>query len=304
MPALNVRLDSGTGVVIRGAVSKAIFRPDLNAFSANGTFGFNGQGVTSGPLLAISTGNRSIRPTESWNYDLSAEWYFDDVGSLTAAAFIKDISGIVSTGTSINTYTSPSGVTEDVLVTGPSNELSGTLKGFELAYQQTYDFLPGLLSGLGVQASYTYVDGGDFSNPNLQDAGSPSIANGILPLNASPFVEFQPLAGISEHTINGTIFYEKGPISARAAYNWRSEFLVTPRDDLFPFSPVWQESGGQLDASLFYTVNENVKLGVQGVNLLDEVTKLSTVLDYDGTRAISAAFRNDRRYTFIARFNF
>jgi TonB-dependent receptor len=260
--------------------------------------------VTEGPLLGIRTGNRGIRPTESWNYDLSAEWYFDDVGSITVAGFIKDIEGIVSTGTNIQTYTSPSGVTQDVIVTGPSNELSGTLKGFEIAYQQTYDFLPGLLSGLGAQLSYTYVDGADFKNPNLQDAGSPSIANGQLPLNGSPFVEFQPLAGISEHTINATVFYEKGPISARAAYNWRSDFLVTPRDDLFPFSPTWQESGGQLDASIFYSVNDNIKLGVQGVNLLDEVTRLSTVLDYDGTRAISAAFRNDRRYTFIARFNY
>ena len=40
------------------------------------------------------------------------------------------------------------------------------------------------------------------------------------------------------------------------------------------------------------------------MNLLDQVTKLSTVIDYDGTRVLSAAFRNDRRYTFLARFNF
>lgn len=304
LPAFNVRLDSGTGIVIRGAVSKAISRPDLNTFGANGTFGFNRLGVTSGPLLAITTGNRNIRPVESWNYDLSAEWYFDDVGSITVAGFIKDISGIVSQGTNIVSYTSPSGVTEDVLVSGPSNELEGTLKGFEIAYQQTWDFLPGLLGGFGGQFSYTYVDGSDFSNPSLQDPGTPSIANGFLPLNASPFVEFQPLAGISEHTINATVFYERGPFSARAAYNWRSAFLLTARDDLFPFSPIWQEAGGQLDASIFYDVTENIKVGVQGVNLLDQVLKQSAVIDYDGTRVTSAAFRNDRRYTFIARFSF
>ena len=40
------------------------------------------------------------------------------------------------------------------------------------------------------------------------------------------------------------------------------------------------------------------------MNLLDEVTTLSTVVDYEGTRMISNAFRNDRRYTFLARFNF
>ncbi|QZD93474.1 TonB-dependent receptor [Qipengyuania xiapuensis] len=303
LPAFNIRLDSGTGWVIRGAVSKAISRPDLNLFNAGGTLGFSGN-VDSGPLLSIRTGNRNLRPIESWNYDLSAEWYFDDVGSLTAAFFIKDIEGIVQNGLGLVNYTAPSGLSQDVIINGPANDINGTLKGFEVAYQQTYDFLPGLLSGLGSQFSYTYVDGGDFPNPNISSIGSPSVNSDGAPINAGPFVAQLPLAGISEHTVNATVFYEKGPLSARAAYNWRSEFVVTVRDDLFPFSPIYQESGGQLDASIFYSLTENIKLGVQGVNLLDEVTQLSTVVDYDGTRVNSAAFRNDRRYTFIARFNF
>ena len=99
-------------------------------------------------------------------------------------------------------------------------------------------------------------------------------------------------------------FYEKGPVSARVAYNWRSAFLLTPRDDIFPFSPIWMEDTGQLDASLFVSVTDNIKLGVQGVNLLDEVTRTSQVIDFDGTRAVRSAFRNDRRYTFLARFEF
>ena len=94
------------------------------------------------------------------------------------------------------------------------------------------------------------------------------------------------------------------PVAARAAYNWRSAFLITPRDDIFPFSPIWQEAGGQLDASIFFSVTENVKLGVQGVNLLDEITTTSQVVDFSGTRFTRSAFRNDRRYTFIARFDF
>ncbi|HAU21239.1 MAG TPA: TonB-dependent receptor, partial [Erythrobacter sp.] len=114
----------------------------------------------------------------------------------------------------------------------------------------------------------------------------------------------QPLAGLSKHTINGTIFYEKGPLAMRAAYNWRSAFLVTPRDDIYPFSPIWQESTGQLDASIFYSVTDYLKLGVQGVNLLDEVTRTSQIVDFDGTRFTRSAFRNDRRFTFIARFDF
>jgi len=100
------------------------------------------------------------------------------------------------------------------------------------------------------------------------------------------------------------IFYEKGPLSMRAAYNWRSDFLITPRDDIFPFSPIWQESGGQLDASIFVTVNKQLKLGIQGVNLLDSVTRTSQVVDFSGTRITRSAFRNDRRFTFLARFDF
>jgi len=289
-------------VVIRGAVSRAISRPDLNTFIASGTFSAAGNPNT-GPLLGLSTGNRGIRPVESWNYDLSAEWYFADVGSLTAAAFVKDIEGIVTIGTGVQTYTAPSGTSADVIITGPANDISGTLKGFEIAYQQSYDFLPGLLGGLGSQFSYTYVDGSDFPNPEISGIGSPSVA-GVGPLNGGPFVGLQPLAGISEHTINATVFYEKGPLAMRAAYNWRSEFLLTPRDDIFPFSPIFQDSTGQLDASIFYDVTEFLKIGVQGVNLLDEVTTTSQVIDFDGTRVTRSAFRNDRRFTFIARFKY
>ncbi|MDP2131768.1 MAG: TonB-dependent receptor [Erythrobacter sp.] len=303
LPSFNIRYDTGTGIVIRSAVSKGISRPDLNLFNAGGVLGFSGR-VTDGPLLSIATGNRNLRPTEAWNYDLSAEWYFSAVGSLTAALFVKDIKGIVSSGSGLVNYTTLGGASEDVIINGPANDISGTLKGVELAYQQTYDFLPGLLSGLGSQFTYTYIDGGDFPNPNISGIGSPSVNSSGQPLNNGPFSGQLPLAGISKHTLNATLFYEKGPLSMRAAYNWRSDFLVTQRDDLFPFSPIFQEAGGQLDGSIFYSVTENIKLGVQGVNLLDETTRLSTVIDFDGTRPISAVFRNDRRYTFIARFNF
>lgn len=296
LPSFNAKLDVGSGVLFRFAVSKGISRPDLALFRAGGTIGNNTGDLAAsgtlenGPLFQIFTGNRNVRPVVSWNYDLSAEWYFDDVGSLTVSGFVKDISGIVTGGVTIVDYPSATGDLP-VEVNGPSNGLAGTLKGVEIAYQQTFDFLPGLLSGFGTQLTYTYVDGGDFVNPDL--AG-----------NRGSFASRQPLAGISKSTINATLFYEKGPLSARAAYNWRSDFLITPRDDIFPFSPIWQESSGQLDASVFYAVTDHIKLGVQGVNLLDTVTRTSQVIDFDGTRLTRSAFRNDRRFTFLARFDF
>jgi len=297
LPSFNALLDTGNGLLFRFAVSKGLTRPDLAAFRSGGAIGDNtgdlvaDQSLDTGPLFQLFTGNRNLRPVESWNYDLSVEWYFDRVGSLTLAGFVKDISGIVDNGADVVNFISPTGVALDVEVNGPANRQDGQLKGVEIAYQQTYDFLPGLLSGLGTQLTYTYVDGGDFTNTNLAN-------------NQGPFAAFQPLAGISEHTVNATLFYEKDWFSARAAYNWRSDFLITPRDDIFPFSPIWGEETGQLDASIFVTVKDGLKLGVQGVNLLDEVFRTSQVIDFDGTRVQRSAFRNDRRFTFLARFDF
>lgn len=309
LPSLNAKLDFGNGWLVRGAVSKGISRPDLQLFRASVPIGDNTDALRdsgtleSGPLFAAQTGNRNLRPIESTNYDLSVEWYWDDVGSLTASVFWKDIEGFVNTGFSAVNYTADSGQSLDVLIQGPVNDQDGTLSGFELTYQQTYDMLPGLLSGLGSQITYTYVDGSDFSNPNLASFGQSSV-NNTGDLGASTFADLQPLAGISEDTINATVFYEYGPWALRTAYNWRSDFLITPRDDIFPFSPIWQESTGQLDASAFYTVNEYFKIGVQGVNLLDEITETTQVVDFDGTRITRSAFRNDRRFSVLGRFTF
>ena len=297
LPSFNARLDLGRGMLLRMAVSKGISRPDLSSFRTGGAIFDNtgdlrsGGTLETGPLFQIFTGNRLLRPIQAWNYDLSAEWYFSRVGSLTLALFAKDFKGLVNEGAVVRSFTSPSGVTTDVEVNGPANSDDGLLKGFELAYQQTYDFLPGPLSGLGAQLIYTYVDASDFNNSTLG-------------AEQSPFSSGLPLAGVSKHTVNAVLFYEKGPISARAAYNWRSAFLQTPRDVIFPFSPIYGESTGQLDASIFFSVNKHVKLGIQGVNLLDEVTRTSQVVDFDGTRATRSAFRNDRRFTFLARFDF
>jgi TonB-dependent receptor len=297
LPSFNAKLDVGGGLLFRVAAAKAISRPDLGAFRTGGAIFDNtndlraGGTLETGPLFQIFTGNRLLRPIRSWNFDLSAEWYFDRVGSLTLALFAKDLKGLVNDGAVVRTFTSPSGVSTDVEVNGPDNSDNGLLKGFELAYQQTYDFLPGPLRGLGSQLTYTYIDASDFNNPTLGAA-------------QSPFSAGLPLAGISKHTANAVLFYEYGRLSARAAYNWRSAFLQTPRDVIFPFSPIYGESTGQLDASVFFTVHDRLKIGVQGVNLLDEVTRTSQVIDYDGTRATRSAFRNDRRFTFLARFDF
>jgi outer membrane receptor protein involved in Fe transport len=113
-----------------------------------------------------------------------------------------------------------------------------------------------------------------------------------------------PLQGLSEHNFNIAGFYEKGPIQARLAYSWRSEFVLTVRDVITPFAPIVNEATGQLDGSLFIDLSDNWKIGVQGVNLTNEVTQTSQVLNNDLLQAGRSWFMNDRRYTLILRATF
>ena len=302
LPSLNVRFDLTDTFLMRAAVSKGISRPDLADYATGGVFYDNTNTLRdagtleTGPLFAVNTGNRLLEPIEAWSYDLAAEWYFADVGQFTFSLFYKDFEGLISQGATLRTFTGESTPATDVEVRGPSNLEDASMWGYELTYQQVLDFLPGPFSGLGVQATYTYVDASDLKTQENQ-------------VVRQPFAADLGLRGISEDTLNLVVFYETDVWSARLAYNWRSEYLITPRDDIFPFSPIYHEDTGQLDGSIFYNFAnlgffEEFQVGLQVVNLLDEVTQTSQIIDYDGSRYPRSAFRNDRRYTLAARFRF
>ena len=102
---------------------------------------------------------------------------------------------------------------------------------------------------------------------------------------------------------NATLFYEKGPISLRAAYTWRSKFLLTASDVIFPYFPIYNASEGHLDASAFLEVLKGLRIGVQAVNLNNEVTKTLQQYTTAGALGPRSYFISDRRYSFILRGN-
>lgn len=291
LPSLNLKLGVSDDVIIRLAGSKVLTRPDNANIRNFLTIGLEGSELTA------QAGNPFLRPATAWQFDASVEWYFAPVGSLTFNAFYKDIKNFFFQDIFTRQVTS-NGITKDVLVRGPANfDENGKIKGFELAYQQTYDFLPKPLDGFGVAANYTYIESQGLPNTFL-NAGDPSNVSTVPPGNL-------PLEQLSKHNVNATVFYEKGPISVRAAYNWRSRFLLTAADVIFPYFSIFNESTGQLDGSIFFNVNRNIRVGVQGVNLLDEVTR--TTQAYTGDPDVLAPrsfFMNDRRFSFIVRGNF
>lgn len=156
------------------------------------------------------------------------------------------------------------------------------------------------MDGFGVQANYTYIDSEGVSQSTLSSTDPDVAAGRVANIDAS----LLPLQGLSEHNFNLVGFYEKGPLELRLAYNWRSEFLLTVRDVIVPFAPIMNEDTGQLDGSIFYRVTDNFRIGVQGVNLTNEITRTSQVLNDDLLRTGRSWFMNDRRFTFVARASF
>jgi len=294
LPSANLKFGLTNDIVFRLAASRGIARPSLAD-----TRNFLTQSLDSNGGVTTTSGNPFLKPITSDNFDATLEWYFagNGLGSITIDGFIKNIHNYIYNNTLARDITS-NGVTETVLVRGPANfNGTGKVRGFEIAYNQVYDFLPGLLSGFGLSANYTYVTSSGIPN---------SFLNGGSPTNTpSTGVSGNlPLAQLSKHTINIQPFYEKGPVSIRVAYNWRSKFLLTESDVIFPYFPIWNDKTGTLDASAFFTISPALKVGVQAQNLTNEVTKTLQQYTLDGRLAPRSYFMNDRRFSFIVRGTF
>lgn len=267
LPSLNLRAFLTDTLQARFAVSRAILRPEMYQLQpfTNLAINFEPDGVTLNPTTPYTGtgGNPNLEPLKATNYDFSLEWYFAPTGSITFAAFHKDLKDYIFSGSSTETFTN-GGVTNDFLITRYTNGDKGKIDGFELAYQQFYDFLPGPLSGFGVQANFTYVDSSGGRNTS-QDILDP-IQNGAAGAEL-------PLEGLSRTSYNAALLYEKYGISARLAYNWREEYLMTTSAANVN-APVWASDYGQLDGSIFYNLTSEVKIGIQSTNILNERTVL------------------------------
>ncbi|HKO71914.1 MAG TPA: TonB-dependent receptor [Bradyrhizobium sp.] len=295
LPSLNLKFALSRDLILRFAASKDFARPSLADIRNFLNIGFD----QSSNTLTATAGNPLLKPITSNNYDATVEWYFGGsrVGSLTFDVFYKSIKNYIFQQV-VGRDITIGGVTQPVAIRGPANFTgSGKVKGFEISYTQTFDFLPEYLNGLGISANYAYVKSKGVPNSFL-NGGAPTS----IPPIGSGFT--LPLAQLSKHTINIEPFYEKGPISVRLAYNWRSKFLLTESDVIFPYFPIFQRAYGTLDASAFYQLTPFMKIGIQAQNLTNSVTKTDQMFTTGGLLGPRSQVMQDRRYSFIVRGTF
>ena len=303
LPSLNLRFDVNDKLLFRFAASRAISRPDFASLRNYVSLSFNN---SNGTFEARSS-NPYLKPIRADQFDVTAEWYFADVGQLTLTGFYKELKDVIIDNSGFTRNFANNGVDYDLQLTGPANaDGKSTVKGLELAYQQTYDFLPGALSGLGAQASFTYIKAGEvqISSPDFRPTGdaTPNEGDGYQPVvEVTGLYDSLPLPQLSKYNYNLSVFYDKYGLQARLAYSWRSKYLLNNRDCCFPFLPVYAKATGTLDGSIFVTVNEQFKVGVQVINLLDETTKTTYLLNGDGLEAPRSYFKTDRQISATAR---
>lgn len=282
LPSLNLRLHATDDIAIRFAASEAIWSPSFSDLQAkriitNGTK----DGVTTVETIddvkfsQDQYTNPSLAPMTATQFDLSAEWYFDGNGGMAhLALFYKDVDDFFRRDNVVSQAENPNGITVPVDGTLYTNIGSGEISGAEIGFSKFFDSLPAPFDGLGIQASYTYID---------SKAKIPASATGVSPIDTDGSAYGQmPIDQLSKDSFNVIGLYEKDNFSARLAYTWRSEYLITWGGNGFDpdFAdgsgkariPVYNDDYGQLDASISYTFLDNYTVTAEATNLLKEKT--------------------------------
>ncbi|MDO6641884.1 TonB-dependent receptor [Shewanella sp. 5_MG-2023] len=290
LPSLNLNYAINEEMIGRFAVSRTMTRPRFDSLNPR-TQIFEQQWDTA----SGSAGNAQLKPLQSNNIDLSYEWYFNESGMFSAALFYKDMSDFEETVIVPYHYKDvreeydlesadlllpfdenrTPGDEDDCMplrqvagffdqwkiecdvanVSTVTNGKGADIKGLELAYSQNYDFLPGLLSGLGLSMNYTFQE----SESEAQRIGATDIFLKPLPQPYTP-----------KHSVNTTVYWEKNGIQLRLAHRFNDEQLVNRG---LVGGATWQESTSRLDFSSSYDITKNLSITFQALNLTDDTNR-------------------------------
>ncbi|MFS0849258.1 TonB-dependent receptor [Novosphingobium panipatense] len=255
LPSFTARYEITPNLRVRFNYGQTLRRPAFADLNPNVSLTGDLSGVGFGTGAA---GNANLRATESKNYDLAFEWYFERNSAIYVTAFRREIEGLVVPLTTLE-YIPDNPIvggtaTDYFQVTRPTNASDGVLKGVEIGLTYFPTYLPSILDGLGFQGSATILDS-EQTIPETDAAG-----NTVLTRSA--------FFAVSKFSYNATLAYERGPIGARLSYVWRKGFLNNNEARAFA-NPIgmWRQPEDSLDLQLTLNVNEDIAVTFDAVNL-------------------------------------
>ncbi len=258
LPSLVARYHLTDDLMARVAYTETIRRPAFEQLNAYTQYQPDltdvGYGTGTG-------GNPNLEPVESQNWDFALEWYFAPESSLYATYFTRDIEGFVYDSVVAEQYQGP---TDDApgtyIVSKPANTSNGELQGWELGTVYFPQNLPGVLDGLGVQASYTILD-------SEQDIPIFNRTTGDI-----EGYDTQPIFGVSDTSYSAVLIYDNEELSMRLSYVWREDFLNNYEARLFanPLG-VYRAPEKSMDFQLSYDATEDLTITFDATNLTEEI---------------------------------
>jgi iron complex outermembrane receptor protein len=201
-PGVHFKYTPRRGVVARASYSTSIGRPSFDSLIPFDSINEAAQ--------AITVSNASLRPQYADNFDAGLEYYFEPVGLVSASVFLKEVKDFQFTDTSRTIGAGPDngygGLYQGYSLRIVANGGRARYRGFELAYQQQFTFLPGFWKGFGLSLNYTRLETeGDYGG-----AASTSMVAGFIP-----------------ETGNAAISYALNKLDVRLNAIWRGEYLAT-----------------------------------------------------------------------------
>jgi TonB-dependent receptor len=247
-PGLNVKFEAMPNLLLRGAVTTSIGRPNYSTLAPFITV------TPNDPKPAtVNAGNPFLKPYKAVNFDAAIEYYPNKDSLFSAGFFYKDIKnpiyqiGLLNVANPGDIPGAPVADYPTLNLTQYTNMDKEFIGGVELNAQTQFTGLPGFLSGFGISANYTHVWG---------HATGPAFRAGAI-----------PLAYQSHDLGNVSIFYEKYGLTARLAFNYRSAFSDVVGTSAATDS--WWDSQGQLDLHVGYQVTPQYTIYVDAANLTD-----------------------------------
>lgn len=268
LPSANVTFHLQDDLFLRFAVYKAMSRPAPSSLGAGRTItlesGNNFTSIEEAVREIRANGSPRLEPLMSWNYDASLEYYLNRDSLFSAAVYYKQFNGgFIPVVTDEQFTIGGQDVTIPVVQTANSDRRS-RIYGLELTLTHRFSWLPAPLDGLGARLVYTYAN----SNFENQDIRLGEIFNPVTGVTTPGIIPPANLSGFSENVVSAQAYYQKGPISLQAVYNYRSDYyqdFVGGNNQLR-----YVRSNDTFDLRASYQFTRNVSVSFEAVNIFNE----------------------------------
>ena len=247
LPDLNLVFHVTDDSQIHFGAGIAISRPPLDAL----TTGFF---LSTVPPFTGGGGNPLLKPYKADQIDLSYEWYFHDESMFAIAPYYKHLQTYITALTVAEVING-----NNYLITSQGNGKGGDVEGVELTFQTRFYFLPGFWKDFGTYMNYAYA------TSDIHEVTPAADGFGTTPYS---------MVGLTKHTAEIDLYYDKSGFEGRVAYKYHSPSTV---------APTWvgttlkgMDSEGLLDASLSYQWDEHFGIRFQGRNLTNEPNRYTS----------------------------